>query len=306
LTGLREPRGRSYSDSMTRPARLFPLIVLAALVAPACKREAPAGAPRYPLKGKVVEVDVASRKVTIAHEDIPGFMPAMTMPFVVLEKDAALLRHVGPGDEITATLVALDSRYWLEDLVVARKGVPDPGAVPRPRAHEPQPGDAMPDVALVDQDGKPLRLADLRGKAVALTFIFTRCPMPDFCPLMMRQFAAAEATLTQDAGLAARTHLLTVSFDTKHDTPDVLRAFGRPFQKTTPPFTHWTLAGGTEEAIRELGGALGLDYVEESRSFTHNLRTAVLDRDGRLQRLFRGNEWKPEELVAELRKAAGV
>jgi protein SCO1/2 len=164
----------------------------------------------------------------------------------------------------------------------------------------------MPDVALVDQDGKPLRLADLRGKAVALTFIFTRCPMPDFCPLMMRQFAAAEATLAQDAGLAARTHLLTISFDTKHDTPDVLRAFGRPFQKTTPAFTHWTLAGGTEEAIRELGGALGLDYVEESRSFTHNLRTAVLGRDGRLQRLFRGNEWKPEELVAELRKAAGV
>jgi protein SCO1/2 len=291
---------------MTRQ-RFLPLLLLAALVAPACKREAPpAAGQRHPLKGKVVEVDAPAREVTIAHEDIPGFMPAMTMPFVVLEKDAALLEHVAPGDEVTATLVAPDSRYWLEDLVVVKKGTPDPNATPGPRAHEPHPGDAMPDVALVDQDGKALRLADYRGKSVALTFVFTRCPLPDFCPLMMKKFAAAHATLARDPGLAARTRLLTVSFDTTHDTPDVLRAFGKPFQETTPPFTHWALATGKEEAIRALGGALELDYVEESRSFTHNLRTAVLDGEGKLRRLFRGNEWRPEELVAELKAAAGI
>jgi len=291
---------------MTRHCFLS-LILLAALAAPACKRDAPpAAGQRYPLKGKVVEVDLANRKVTIAHEDIPGFMPAMTMPFVVLEKDAALLRGMGPGDEITATLVAPDSRYWLEDVVVVKKGTPDPNATPAPRAHEPHPGDAMPDVGLVDQDGKPLRLADYHGKAVALTFVFTRCPLPDFCPLMMKKFAAAHAALAKDAALASRTHLLTVSFDTKHDTPDVLRAFGKPFQKTAPPFSHWTLATGQDEAIRALGGALELDYVEENRSFTHNLRTAVLDPEGKLRRLFRGNEWTPEELVAELKAAAGA
>jgi len=287
--------------------RLLPLILLAALAAPACKREAPpAAGQRSPLKGKVVEVDLANRKVTIAHEDIPGFMPAMTMPFVVLEKEAALLRGVGPGDEITATLVAPDSRYWLEDLVVVRKGTPDPNATPAPHAHESHPGDAMPDVALVDQDGQPLRLADYHGKAVALTFVFTRCPLPDFCPLMMKKFAAAHAALAKDAALESRTHLLTISFDTEHDTPDVLRAFGKPFQKTAKPFTHWTLATGKDEAIRTLGGALDLDYVEENRSFTHNLRTAVLDPEGKLRRLFRGNEWTPEELVAELKAAAGA
>jgi protein SCO1/2 len=292
---------------MLRRRPLLLLVLLAATLLPACRREAPpAGANRYPLKGKVVEVDVASRKVTIAHEDIPGFMPAMTMPFVVLEKDAARLQGVAPGDEVTATLVAPDSRYWLEDLVVVRKGTPDPNATPGPRAHEAHPGDALPDVALVDQDGRPLRLADYRGRALALTFVFTRCPLPDYCPLMMKSFAAAHAALTADAGLARRTHLLTVSFDTKHDTPEVLRAFGLPFQKTRPPFTHWTLATGTDEAIRALGGALELDYVEESRSFTHNLRTAVLGTDGRLRRLFRGNEWAPAELVAELKQAAGA
>ena len=291
---------------MTRH-RLLPLILLAALVSPACKREAPpAAGQRYPLKGKVVEVDLANRKVTIAHEDIPGFMPAMTMPFVVLEKDATLLRGVGPGDEITATLVAPDSRYWLEDLVVVRKGVPDPNATPVPRAHEPHPGDSMPDVGLVDQDGRPLRLPDYHGKAVALTFVFTRCPLPDFCPLMMKKFQAAHAALATDEALASRTHLLTISFDTKHDTPDVLRAFGKPFQKTAKPFTRWTLATGKDEAIRTLGGALELDYVEENRSFTHNLRTAVLDPEGKLRRLFRGGDWTPDELVAELKAAAGA
>jgi len=286
---------------MREPRRLLPLLLLAALASPACRREAkvPAGQ-RYPLEGKVVLVDEAGRSVTIAHGDVPGFMPAMTMPFVVLESDAALLHHVGPGDAITATLVALDSRYWLEDLVVVTKGTPDPNATAGPRAREPQPGDAVPDTALVDQDGRRLRLADLRGKAVAVTFVFTRCPMPDFCPLLMKKFAAAQVLLLKDPGLAARTRLLTISFDPAHDTPDVLRAFGKPFQKTSPPFEYWSLATGKPEAIRALGGALGLDYVEESRSFTHNLRTAVLDPEGKLRRLFRGNDWTPEDLVAEL------
>jgi protein SCO1/2 len=288
---------------MTRARGLIPFVVLAASCLPGCRREAPpAAGSRYPLKGRVVEVDAANRKITIAHGDIPGLMPAMTMPFAVLEKDAALLQAAEPGDEVTATLVAPDSRYWLEDLVVVRKGTPDPNAAPR--AHESHPGDAMPGVALVDQDGRALHLADFSGKAVALTFVYTRCPLPDFCPLMMRNFATVDAALAKDATLAERVHLVTVSFDPAHDTPEVLRAFGRPFQKTTPPFARWTLATGKEEAIRALAAALELDYVEENRSFTHNLRTAVLDREGKLRRLFRGNEWKPEELVAELRLAA--
>jgi protein SCO1/2 len=123
---------------------------------------------------------------------------------------------------------------------------------------------------------------------------------------MMRNFQAAQAALVADPALAVRTHLLTISFDTRHDTPDVMRAFGRPFQKTAKPFTQWTLATGNAEAIRALGAALGLDYVEETQSFTHNLRTAVLDREGKLRRLFRGNDWKPDDLVAELKAADGA
>jgi protein SCO1/2 len=149
------------------------------------------------------------------------------------------------------------------------------------------------------------RLSDLRGKAFALTFVYTRCPLPDFCPLMMRHFASAERLLVADAALRERTRLLTVSFDTKNDTPPVLRRFGAPFQKTVPPFTHWRLATGTDGEVRRLGEALDLDYVEQSASFTHNLRTAVVDPQGRLARLFRGGDWQPSELAAALRAAAG-
>lgn len=279
------------------------LIVVAALAG--CRREAAApgvGGARHSLKGKAVAVTTAERTITIAHQDIPGFMPAMTMEFVVLEKDAPLLARVTAGDDVSATLVVADSRYWLEDLVVVTKGTPDPNAK-RTHGREALPGQPLPDVTLVDQDGKLLRLSSLKGRAYALTFVFTRCPLPEFCPLMMKSFAAAEALLVADPALRQRTRLLTVSFDTKHDTPAVLRAFGRPFQKTDPPFAHWLLATGSDEATRTLGDALELDYVEETASFTHNLRTAVVDPHGRLGRLFRGNDWTPQELVEALKAA---
>jgi protein SCO1/2 len=288
--------------------RLALLILLVGLAAPACRREdkAPQGAQRHPVRGRVVKVDQASRTLTLAHEDIPGFMPAMTMEFTVLEKDAPLLARARPGDEVTAVLVVPDSRYWLEQLVVVKQGpAPATGAPAPAAARGAEPGDVLPDVALVDQDGHDFRLSSLRGQAVALTFVFSRCPLPEYCPLLMRNFALAEATLVADARLRGRTRLVTISFDTRHDTPAVLRAFGLPFQKTTPPFAHWRLATGSDEAIRTLGAALELDYVEETASFTHNLRTAVVDPAGKLRLLLRGNEWKPEELVAALRQAAG-
>jgi protein SCO1/2 len=283
------------------------LPVLAAallLAAGACRREParPAGEPaRYALKGRVVQIQRTSRSLTIAHEDIVGFMPAMTMDFVVREKDAVLLERVDPGDEVTATLVVPDSRYWIEELVVVKKG---DGVATIVRAREAQPGAPVPDVALVDQDGRRFRLSAMKGRAWAATFVFTRCPLPEFCPLMMKNFAAAEATLVADPRLREATRLVTVSFDPKHDTPAVLKQFGRPFQKTSPPFTHWVLATGSADEVRTLGEAFELDYEEETGSFAHNLRTGVVDPQGRLVRVLRGNDWKPEELVAELRKAA--
>jgi len=276
--------------------QVVPLLLLAVALSSTCRREAPpAGAKRYPIEGRVVTVDVAGRSLTLAHADIPGLMPAMTMPFVVLDKDAGLLPAMAPGDTVTATLLVADSRYWLDEIVVAKPRVALPSAGASPAAREPAPGDPAPDVTLVDQD----------GRALALTFVFTRCPMPEFCPFLMRGFARAHERLVADPALARKTALLTVSFDVEHDTPRVLRGYGLPFQRTTPPFTHWRLASGRLEEVRRLGAAYGLEFEEDTGAFTHNLRTAVLGPDGRLRRLLRGNDWTPEALVAELRAAAG-
>jgi protein SCO1/2 len=280
------------------------LLLLPALLG--CRRTDSAAGERYPLRGRVIEVVIEEGRITIDHEEIEGFMPAMRMPFPVRKEERGLLARAAPGDEVTATLVVPDSRYWLEDLVVVKKAAPGGPAAGRAVPVEAMTGDPLPDVTLVNQDGKTVRLSAYRGKALALTFIFTRCPLPEFCPMMMKNFASVHAELLADERLRERTRLLSVSFDTRHDTPPVLRAYGLPFQKTRPPFTHWQLAGGEEQAIRALGVALGLEFVEESRSFSHNLRTAVVDTEGRLFRLHRGNDWKPARLVADLREAVGA
>lgn len=289
---------------MPTPRRIPWTLALPLALLIGCAEAPPeSGGQSYPIKGTVVEVDAANRKITLDHEEIPGFMPAMVMPFVVREKDAALLDMASPGDEVTAVLVVPDSRYWLEQIVVVKEGVPDPDATPRPLLHGLHMGETMPDVTLVNQAGDEVRLSDYRGRTVALTFIFTRCPLPDFCPLMMSNFAGLHAALLADEELREGTHLLTVSFDWEHDTPEVLRAYGEPFQKTDPPFSHWELASGTEEEIRRLAEALALDFYEEEGSFAHNLRTAVIDPEGRLQSLRRGNEWTSEELISDVRAA---
>jgi protein SCO1/2 len=291
---------------MFRARQCTRLLLLSILVAAGCTGPPlESGAKSYLLEGTVVEVDPANRKITINHTEIPGFMPAMIMPFAVRREDAALLDIVSPGDEVTARLVVPDTRYWLEALVVVKPGTPDPSATARPLLHGLHPGEALPDVALVNQAGDVVRLSDYRGGALALTFIFTRCPLPDFCPRMMNRFAEVHDALVADEELLSRTHLLTVSFDTEHDTPEVLIAYGKPFQKTAPPFSHWELASGTGEAVRTLAGALALDYYEEEGSFAHNLRTAVIDPEGNLHRIYKGNEWTAEELLLDLRAAAG-
>jgi protein SCO1/2 len=283
--------------------------VLACTLALGCRagkpRDAAPGANRYALKGTVVEVNASARSVTLAHDEIPGFMPAMTMAFDLRDPEAALLRTMAPGDAVAATLVVSDSSSWLESVVVTRP--PGAGLVPAAGApmRQPQPGDAAPDVVLTDQSGRPLRLAEYRGRALALTFVFTRCPMPEYCPFLMRGFAGAHAALVADPSLAQKTALLTVSFDVGHDTPKVLLAYGRPFQKTEPPFSHWRLATGRLAEVRTLGAAFGLQFSEEDRSFSHNLRTAIIAPDGRLRRLFTGNDWTSDQLIAELTAALG-
>ena len=290
-------------------AVLVAVAFAAILAAAACRKSEPpkpvAGVEKpYALKGVVVSVDRAGGTVTVKHEAIPGYMEAMTMPFAVSEPK--ILEEVRPGDTIEAKLLVGDRGSHLEGIVVSRPpGTPSVETIPAPGNYG-RPGDAAPSTVLVDQDGKAFSLADFRGKAVAVTFIFTRCPLPDFCPRMNLNFSEVERRLAADPKLYGKTQLLSVSFDPEHDTPAVLKAFRDPFLKGVPGVVpgHWLFATGTLERIKEFAGFFGLTYLKTGNQFVHSLATAVISPGGKVLSIRRGNDWEPKDLVEDLKRAA--
>ena len=254
----------------------------------------------YRLVGVVRAVDPKAGVVTIRHEAIPGYMVAMTMPFDVrAPKDRDFLDEVRPGDKVEGTLRVRGDSAVLTDLEVTDYAQAPPMVLgkdgtlaPKPAVLEP--GQPVPDLALTTQDGTPLKLSGLRGKVVALTFIYTRCPLPNFCPLMDRKFSELAAQLGAVPARADRVRLLSVSFDPDHDTPAVLAGHARRVGARPPV---WTYASATPEALREAGPALGLMYGPVKGEIVHNLVTAVIAPDGTLARLERGGDWTPAELL---------
>ncbi|MGA7990536.1 MAG: SCO family protein [Thermoanaerobaculia bacterium] len=269
------------------------------------KAAAPGAAEKpYPLKGVVVSVDPAASQVIVRHEEIPGYMDAMTMPFKVAE--TKMLDELKPGDTIEAKLVVGEKASRLEGIVVSRHGTaPSVQTIPEQGPYG-APGDVAPVTVLVGQDGKPLSLANFRGKAVALTFIFTRCPLPEFCPRMNAQFAETESALAKEPALYAKTQLLTVSFDPEHDTPQVLREYRERFLQGVKGVVpaHWKFATGTPANIKEFATFFGLTYLKSGEQFVHSLATAVVTPEGKVFSIRRGNDWEPPALVEDLRKAA--
>ena len=216
--------------------RLLPCTLLALVVLAGCRPGQNAATQAsdsqnfkvYKLRGKVVSTDAAKGEVTLNHEAIPGFMDAMTMPYKL--KDASILSELHPGDMITAdVLVSPDPNadYLLDHIVVVAQARPD--YRPAVSYHVPAPGDVVPDFKLRNQDGRPIHLGQFRGKALLVTFIYTRCPLPNFCPLVTRNFAVINKQLAATPALYAKTHLICISFDPEHDTPERLRAYGATY-----------------------------------------------------------------------------
>ena len=271
-----------------------------------CKPRRSANEKRYDLKGKVVAVNKSERTATIAHEDIKGYMPAMTMPFRI--KNDADLEMLKSGDQVTGTLVVDDVSSWVEITAIVEGPVTDSQSVDVPG--EPRPGTDVPDFGLVNQDGKRIHLAQYRGQALALTFIYTRCPMPDQCTLMSNNFAAIDQELQKQPDIYGKTHLLTISFDPEYDSPKVLRSYGASHtgRYTDETFQHWEFAGGSPDEVRGIAQYFGLRYFHDTESgqdqVIHSLRTVVIGPDGKLFKLYRGNEWKPAEIVDDLQSLA--
>ena len=261
---------------------------------------------RYDLKGKVVAVNKSDHTATIAHEDIKGYMPAMTMPFKI--KSDADLEMLGAGDQVTGTLVVDDVESWVEIAAIVEGPVTISQNVDVPG--EPKPGTDVPDFGLVNQDGKRIHLAQYRGRALALTFIYTRCPMPDQCTLMSNNFAAIDQELQKQPDVYAKTHLLTISFDPEYDSPKVLRSYGASHsgRYTDETFQHWEFATGSPDEVKGIAQFFGLRYFHDTESgqdqVIHSLRTVLIGPDGKLFKLYRGNEWKPAEIVNDLQSLA--
>lgn len=251
--------------------------------------EAPAAGRRYPLAGVVRGVDADSGVVTIRHEEIPGFMKAMTMPFDL--DDRALLEELRPGDEVEGTLVVEGDASRLIDLAITRPATGPTltldlsGGPPRlrPAAARLEPGQLVPDFTVTTQAGERLALSDLRGKVVLLTFIYTRCPLPDFCPALDRKFAAVADRLSSVPGRAEQIRLLSVSFDPEHDTPATL-AEHAAIQGARPPL--WTFAVAEHDELRKVAEPLGLMYGPTKDEIVHNRCIAVIGPDGRLAELY--------------------
>lgn len=252
----------------------------------------------YEVKGRVVGFGDDGRTVIIEHEDIPGLMPAMTMPFTL--GDTTSLDDFAVRDAVRFRLVVTRRHSWIDrletlpDSAVAEypSGVPDPLFESSGTAPLLAPGDTIPPFTLVNQDGEAFEAADFEGKVLLLTFIYTRCPLPDFCPLLSRNFQVLQPRLIERYD--DRVHLLSISFDPSHDTHEVLHGYARRYTDDT---RHWTFATGSPEAIARVAGSFGVFYTASGEEFDHNLATALIGPDGRLRRLWRGNHWQPEEVL---------
>ena len=292
------------NKTITNLPALLTLWVLISMGLSSCAPKRSANEKRYDVKGKVVAVEKDKQLVTVAHEDIKDYMPAMTMPFTV---PAAWVYEVPlvPGDHITATLVVDGVKSWLEDVVITKETTETTSNEGAARV-EPKPGEEVPDYRLVNQNGKAIRIKNYRGKALLLTFIFTRCQMSDQCTLMSNNFAAIDQELQKQPELRAKTHLLSISFDPEYDTPKVLRSYGGAYtgNYTDETFTHWEFASVSADEVKGITQFFGLRYNKDSETgqeqIIHSLRTALIGPDGKIAKVYRGNEWKPDEVLKEI------
>jgi protein SCO1/2 len=258
----------------------------------------------YKLRGKVVSTNPATGEVTLDHEAIPGFMDAMTMPYKL--KDPSILGELHPGDTITAdVLVSQDANadVLVDHIVVIAQSKPD--YKPTVFYHVPEPGDTVPDFKLRNQDGRAIHLDQFRGKTLLVTFIYTRCPMPNFCPLVTHNFAVIDRQLAATPVLYGKTHLLCVSFDPEHDTPARLRAYGATYigSEGRNAFAHWDFAVPSKPELLEMAKYFDVGITQgEDDSITHTLSTTLIGPRGKVAQFYPGNEWTPEQVVADVKK----
>jgi protein SCO1/2 len=293
--------------------RYIILLLSVILLFTACqKTETPqntsAEAKRFTLKGKVISVDKAKKTATIEHGDIKGYMPAMTMEFPVHAD--WIWEDLKPGAEISSADLVVDETakqpYWLENLALVL--APDTSqAAPPVDERFAQIGKEIPAFTLTNQDGKRISTKDFKGKTWALTFIYARCPLPDYCIKMSTNFSDA-ALQIMGSDFKDKMRLLSVSFDPENDTPEKLRVYGQGYlgKDAKPDFSVWQLAVGDDKEVRSIADFFGLRYETDQNDKTqinHSLRTAVISPEGKVTKIFAGNDWTANDLLREMKSA---
>ncbi len=264
----------------------------------------------YQVKGVVIDVVPENKEVKIRHDEVPGFMPAMTMPFDV--KDVRLLDGLKAGDTVSFRLNVTESDGWIDQIQKLNDPTPQgpvsnsaPASGPFRLVRDVEPlniGDPLPAYPFTNQFGRPVKTSDFQGSALAITFLFTRCPFPTFCPAMANDFEETQQRLLALSSGPTNWHLLTISFDPEFDKPAILKGYAERYHYD-PQW--WTFATGDLVEITAIAEQLGLNFWhDETGSISHNLRTAVFDTSGRLQKVFTGNKWSSDELVLEMTQAA--
>lgn len=277
-------------------ACLFGLICLTA-----CNRRP--GTSVYVVEGTVERTYPGEARIQIAHDQIPGYMQAMTMDFET--KTPGAVAGFEPGDRVRFNLVVTREKGWIENVQrVGKVASKLPRTLAKPALWTPplKVGEVIPDVAFTNELGRPVKLSDYRGQALAISFIFTRCPFPDYCPRMSRQLSKVHESLSFIPNAPTNWHLFSISFDPEFDRPNVLQDYRRNLG--VEKNGRWEFLTGGPDEIKRFSAQLGVYFMRDRGTIDHNLMTAVIDTQGRLQRLFPGNKWRPDELIDELASAA--
>ncbi len=298
------------------PRKLIVLVVALGLIVGCHKSSGPVGretspganAKTFMIRGTVVSSDAGT--VMLAGEAVPGFMDAMTMPYQL--KDPSISSELHPGDHITATVLAdLQSDGFhhvrLDNIVVTAQARPD--YKPAVQYHVPVPGDVVPNFKLLNQSGHTIDFAQFKGRVLLITFIYTRCPLPDFCVRMSHNFAEIDRALANDPTVYAKTHLLSISFDPKYDTPKVLRSYGGAYtgRYTKETFEHWDFAAPSEKELPAITQYFDVGVTPgDPKTLTHSLSTVLIGKDGKVLAWYPTNTWKPEDVVVAMKKAANA
>ena len=258
----------------------------------------------FTLKGKIVSVDKAKQTAKINHEPIPNYMEAMTMDFPIYNDD--ILNTLTKDSEIKADLVVDKGAFWLENINVVAAPNPDKPA-PTPNEKFAYEGKEVPNFNLTNQDGKHITINNFRSKALAITFIYSRCPLPNYCILMSKNFSDLAIQLENKPELKDKIRLLSISFDPAIDTPETLKKYGLGYmgKDSKYDFSAWQLATGSDKDIKDIADFFGLRYETDQKDKTqinHSLITTVIAPDGKVKKVFSGNDWTSEELLKSLQE----